>query len=407
LRPSERRLPGRRVAIVTQGLGAGGGVPTVARWLRASLNALDGYSVDIHDLATSRRDVYSRCLTAPTTLVRRSLRGDFDESQSAQLWGANLVELEPMRYHPRSELTQALRDYDLIQVVAGGPALAHAVVRVGPPVFLQVATRVGWERRARRPTMAPASRAWGDAMTAWTARIETKALAAVDGVLVENAQMLAFVQSIGQQNVCLAPPGVDTDRFHPSSVGWNADGYVLSVCRLAEPRKRLDRLVRAYRELVQVDASAPDLVLAGCGNVPAALQHLIDDLGLASRIVVRNNVSAHDLPKLYRGASVYVQTSDEEGLGISVLEAMASGLPVVATDTAGAKTCVADGVSGWLVASDDEARIAGSTAELVHRVIAATGREMAAQGRERCRSDFSTARTLERFTAMYDRRLKK
>ena len=48
-----------------------------------------------------------------------------------------------------------------------------------------------------------------------------------------------------------------------------------------------------------------------------------------------NSVAASDLPELYHGASVYVQASDEEGLGISMLEAMASGLPVVATDLAG------------------------------------------------------------------------
>lgn len=391
----------RRIALVTQGFATGGGVPSVARWLRDGLREA-GNDVDVHDLATSSRDPSSRRIARPASWLQPSLRGPSDPAIGAHHWGANAVELEPMRYRPRRELTQALRTYDLIQVVAGGAALAGAVVGAGPPVFLQVATRLRWERRARRPTLPPPARAWSDAMTAWAIRLEVRALAGVDRVFVENSEMLAYVREIGQCNVLLAPPGVDTDRFHPAASGWAADGYLLSVCRLAEPRKRLDRLIDGYCELVRSDASAPNLVLAGRGQLPDELQRRISAAGLASRVTIRPDVATADLPEVYRRASVYVQASEEEGLGISVLEAMASGLPVVATDTAGAGECVVDGSTGWLVGQYDAVDFAVAFAERLTQVLTAAGGAMGNDGRRRCEAEFSSRQALGAFLASYD-----
>lgn len=393
---------GRHIALVTQGFDTGGGVPSVARWLRDGLREA-GHDVDVHDLATSSRDPSSRRIARPASWLQASLRGPSDPASGAQHWGANAVELEPMRYLPRRELTRALRTYDLIQVVAGGAAVAGAVVGAGPPVFLQVATRLRWERRARHGVLPLPARAWGDAMTAWATRLEVRALVAIDGVFVENREMLAYVGEIGQRNVVLAPPGVDTDRFRPAASAWAADGYLLSVCRLAEPRKRLDRLIDGYRELVRRDPSAPDLVLAGRGQLPEDLRRRISAAGVASRVTVRTDVAAADLPELYRCASVYVQASDEEGLGISVLEAMASGLPVVATDTAGARECVVDGSSGLLVQQDDAVDLAAAFAERLTQVLTAAGGAMGDRGRRRCEAEFSSRQTLARFLDSYDR----
>ena len=125
----EMRSRPRRIALVTQGFCIGGGVSTVARWLRSGLESTGNYSVDIHDLATSSKDAMSRRLARPKTWLRRSLRWLSDSDDGLQHWGANAVEVELMRYRPRVELTRTLRSYDLIQVVNGGPALAAAVDR--------------------------------------------------------------------------------------------------------------------------------------------------------------------------------------------------------------------------------------------------------------------------------------
>jgi glycosyltransferase involved in cell wall biosynthesis len=389
----------RRIALVTQAFTlGGGGVPTVARWLRAELRAV-GYTVDVHDLAVSSRDDSSRRILRPVSWFRRELGSERTE-EAVRHWGANLVEIEAMRYRPRAELTRALEGYDLIQVVAGGPALAAAVVGSLRPVVLQVATTVRWERSSRRRSFAPGMRQWRDTMTWWTSRIEQKALRSADAVLVENVEMLSFVQRAGQRNSVLAPPGVDTHRFAPAPGGWNADGYLLSVCRLSEPRKGLDRIVRAYQSLVRSYDAAPRLVLAGRGMLSEPVARLVRDAGLARLVDVKSDVRPDDLPDLYRGASVYVQASHEEGLGISVLEAMASGLPVVATATSGARETVVDGSTGWLVPQDHE--VVATMCARLRDVLCGSGPAMAQAARNRCAREFSTSVALGKYLQVYD-----
>jgi glycosyltransferase involved in cell wall biosynthesis len=300
------------------------------------------------------------------------------------------------------ELTRTLRSYDLIQVVNGGPALAAAVTRAGIPVVLQVASTAAWERESQLAGQARAARIWRKGMTALTSRVERSALRDVDMVLVLNDVMLEHVRALGQLNVVKAPPGLDTDRFTPGLGGWRSNGYLLSVCRFGDARKGLDRMVLAYGEMVRADGRVPDLVLAGLGDLTSAIAKIVRSLGLASRVHVRSGVDANELVRLYQSASVFVQTSYDEGLGMSVLEAMACGLPVVCTDTAGTRETVDSGATGWLVAQGPDHVVAGEVAERVLAVLDGGGAAMGAQGRDRCLRMFSLDVTLNRFTAVYD-----
>ncbi|HET9518172.1 MAG TPA: glycosyltransferase family 4 protein [Actinoplanes sp.] len=346
-------------------------------------------------------DRSSRRLAAPTSWLRPSLRDELTVGAGHHHWGANAVEIEAMRYRPRRELTAALRRYDLIQVVCGGAAWAAPVLRCGPPVVVQVATTAAWERESQLPASKTLLRAWRRGMTGLTARLEATALRQATAVLVENDVMLDHVRSLGQANVFKLAPGVDTDTFRPSDDGWRSDGYLLSVCRLGDPRKGLDRMVTAYHRLVISGHPVPDLVLAGRGNLPASVSGLISQFGLANRVTVLSDVPAGELPSLYQGASVFLQTSYEEGLGLSSLEAMACGLPVVATRTHGASEVVVDGVTGWLV-RQDEVHIAAAIADGVLRILRGDGGAFAPQARQRCVRKFSRDVCLQRFTGLYD-----
>ncbi|TCB95926.1 glycosyltransferase family 1 protein [Micromonospora zingiberis] len=395
----------RRVALVTHGLHRNGGVGTVVSWLRDGLRASGRFTVDLHDLATSAGDRSSRRLRAPRSWWRRSVLSGRADAPDERYWGANAVELEFMRYRPRRELTAALADYDLIQVVCGSPAWAAPVLAAGPPVVVQMATLARWERDSHPKSCGYALAGWRAAMTRITDRIERSTLHAVDAVLVENQPIFNWIEALGQPNVVLAPPGVDTDRFSPSPAGWRSDGYLLSVCRLAEPRKGLDRMVRGYAEILRTRPDAPPLVLAGKGRLEPSVAALIAELGLTHRIVVRPDVSAGDLPELYRGASVFLQTSYEEGLGMSVIEAMACGVPAVATATYGSRESVVDGRTGWLVPLEPAAEVSQFLAARVLDVLDQSGPGMAAAARHRCEQAFSQQVALGRFVETYDRLL--
>ena len=174
------------------------------------------------------------------------------------------------------------------------------------------------------------------------------------------------------------------------------------VCRLGDPRKGLTRAIHGYEMLLRLHPSAPDLVLAGRGTLAAPAAALVAELGLSKRIDVRSDVASADLVDLYRSASVFVQTSFEEGLGVSVLEAMACGLPVVATETAGSRETVAHGVTGWLVPQDPEGELPVSLARHILSCLADPDCGMGERGRERCVERFSTPAALRRFTNVYE-----
>lgn len=388
----------RRVALITQGYQTAGGIQTAARWLVAGLRGA-GFEVEVFNLASSRADPVSRRLRSPSSWRSATLLApDSVEPQLTHV-GANGVELEPLRYVPRAELTIELDRFDLVHVVAGAPALALAAARSRRPVVVQVATTVAWERASQLRAEASALAFWRRAMTRVTSLMERAALTKVDAVLVMNREMQDFVRSVSPARAVLAPPGIDTERFAPPMQEWDRSGYLLSVCRLSDARKGLERLIRSYALMVDMRPSLPDLVLAGRGVAPAGITRLIAELGVSTRVNIRSDVPQADLPSLYRGASVYLQSSYEEGFGISVLEAMACGLPVVATDTAGTRETVAHGETGWLVSQDDD--VASVMADRTLALWVGDGRGMSQRARNRAVLMFSDDATLSRILDVY------
>jgi glycosyltransferase involved in cell wall biosynthesis len=168
----------------------------------------------------------------------------------------------------------------------------------------------------------------------------------------------------------LAPPGVDTERFRPArdaaertdaavSFGLPVDGapIILSVRRLV-PRMGLADLLEAAR-LLTARGRAFHLALAGDGPSRQSLQQQIADAQLADRVTLLGRVDDERLPELYRAADVFaLPTRSLEGFGMATAEALASGLPVVATD-AGANAELLSGLGGSkLVRPEDPADLA-------------------------------------------------
>jgi glycosyltransferase involved in cell wall biosynthesis len=144
------------------------------------------------------------------------------------------------------------------------------------------------------------------------------------------------------------PNGVDTTRFHPARRPDSAGCELLFVGRLA-PQKGVDVLLKAL-------ATMPDgwrLRIAGDGPERSRLSTLADELGLAERVRFLGWTQRDELPALYRSADVFVFPSYDEGMPNVVLEAIASGLPIVATRIAGNDQLVVHGKNGALVRPGD------------------------------------------------------
>ncbi len=150
------------------------------------------------------------------------------------------------------------------------------------------------------------------------------------------------------------PNGIDTHRFAPPSLeerqsarkklGWTEGRRILYTGRLS-PEKRPDLLLEAFIALAK---SVPDvyLVLVGSGPERGALERRLKETDLENRITLIPTQPTVDL--FYRAADLYVLPSDAEGLSNSLLEAMASGLPCVVSDTPMAREVLVNETSGLL-----------------------------------------------------------
>jgi glycosyltransferase involved in cell wall biosynthesis len=131
--------------------------------------------------------------------------------------------------------------------------------------------------------------------------------------------------------------------------------YVLYVGNF-NPHKNIPRLIRAFALLPGAVRSRHSLVLAGgYGDGRPELARLAESLGLTDRVIFSGRVEDADLPALYSEAAVYVTPSLEEGFGATVLEAMACGAPVIASNRAALPEIVAD--AGLLFDPEQEGEI--------------------------------------------------
>src|SRR6185295_12258722 len=115
-----------------------------------------------------------------------------------------------------------------------------------------------------------------------------------------------------------------------------------------------------------VQRTRPDatLTLVGSGSQEAELRRLAEDLGL-ERVTFAGRVPADDIHRFYSDAYLYVQTPDIDNMPLSVLEAFASGCPVVSTNVGGVPSLVTGGQTGLLVERDDPAAVAAAIGRLL------------------------------------------
>jgi glycosyltransferase involved in cell wall biosynthesis len=160
---------------------------------------------------------------------------------------------------------------------------------------------------------------------------------------------------------------------------------ILSVGRLAAP-KDFRTLVGA---LAQLPRGAAEALIVGDGPDRAQLEAEIARLGLAEHVLLAGE--RRDVPELLAGADLFVLSSRSEGLPVSVLEAMAAGLPVIASRVGGLPELVADGETGMLVEAGDVDELAAALRLLLAEP--ALRRRLGAAGRACAEARFD----LERF----------
>lgn len=180
------------------------------------------------------------------------------------------------------------------------------------------------------------------------------------------------------------------------SLGWEGHRVVLSM-RAWEPIYGVDVVLEAFRQASAEDASLR-LLLLGSGSMHEGFRRFIECHGLGARIHSPGLVAHEETAAYFGAADVYVSAAHSDGTSISLLEAMAYGLPPVVTDIASNREWVEEGFNGWLVTDGDAeelaARMLDPTDDTITEVMAARNRVIIAE-----RADWE--RNIDRLVVAY------
>lgn len=163
-----------------------------------------------------------------------------------------------------------------------------------------------------------------------------------------------------EDRVRLNRTGIPMDQFPFERRTPPADGqawHLVQACRLIE-KKGLDLTLRVFAAFAQAHPTAR-LTLAGEGPLEDSLRQMTRDLGIADRVTFAGFLGVPELRALYHSAHLFIHPSrittdgNQEGVPNSLVEAMATGLPVLATLHGGIPEAVENGKTGWLVPEED------------------------------------------------------
>jgi glycosyltransferase involved in cell wall biosynthesis len=162
------------------------------------------------------------------------------------------------------------------------------------------------------------------------------------------------VWKLPQRVVQYLPNGIDLARFAASPRSTAQVPLVIGTVAALRPEKNIGRLIRAFAAIVRDHPAAPPrLVIVGDGPERASLTALAAQQDIADLTTFTGH--RNDTPALYAGFDLFALTSDTEQMPLSVIEAMASGLPVVATNVGDMPTMLAAENLPYLSARDDAA----------------------------------------------------
>jgi D-inositol-3-phosphate glycosyltransferase len=189
---------------------------------------------------------------------------------------------------------------------------------------------------------------------------EAEVLRTADRVICATEQERVSLRQLygaGDDQVAVIPLGVDLDRFRPTAkrdaratLGLRDERIILFVGRI-EPLKGLDILINAAA-LLESDVECCVLVVGGDESTQAQVDELTDlarERGIDHRVAFVGAVDHEQLPLYYNAADVCVVPSHYESFGLVAVEAMASGVPVVASRVGGLAGTVRDGETGYLI----------------------------------------------------------
>ncbi len=193
---------------------------------------------------------------------------------------------------------------------------------------------------------------------------------AVDLVISPSEGMVKILRELEvTSHIEVIPNGVDLRQFHEakpfprSEFGFTDEDILLVYAGRIAPEKNINFLLQSFAGIAQLIPNLYLLIVGGGKRqFEEELQESIAQLGIASRVRCTGMISYHDIPSYLAMCDIFVTTSVAESFGMSTVEAMGAGLPIMGVQSPGTSDIVEDGKTGFLSTED----IAAFTAKLTY-----------------------------------------
>lgn len=204
-----------------------------------------------------------------------------------------------------------------------------------------------------------------------------RALSVADGFFCDCETVRTAARhyaAISNERIVQFPWGIKPGSFSPRGpsesrevLGFNSDAFILISTRSWEPVYDTEVSLRAFHRAHQQDQRLR-LLLLGNGSMASRVRDLIAELDLDQVVIAPGTIAREDLPRWFRTADAYLSCAKSDGTSVSLLEAMATGLPVIVTDIPSNREWIVEGTNGWLAR-------AGSSEEFSERILLAASRQ--------------------------------
>jgi glycosyltransferase involved in cell wall biosynthesis len=241
------------------------------------------------------------------------------------------------------------------------------------------------------------------------ARLIRYILSRADGVVgISDATCEAAGRISGRQDIEILPDGIDTAYFHPAKddkgvrtyYEINDDEYMIFACGRMVERKGFRYLLEAMPYILK-DCPNTKLVIGGDGPEKKGLEKLIDELGITSKVILPGFIPDDKFSEHMAASDVFVLPSivdsrgDTEGSATILLEAMASGKPIIGTSVGGIPYAIKDGQGGYLVEPENPKQLAEKITVLLKDEN--LRKELGIRGRKYVEDNFSCDRIARRY----------
>lgn len=247
---------------------------------------------------------------------------------------------------------------------------ADAVITVG------AGDKMFWGRLAARLAAVPVvcsaihSTGWPDGISRlnrWLTPITDSFIAVAEN----HGQHLIEQERFPADRVTVIRNGIDCDRFVPSDTALAAlcrqlslptDSRLVGIVAALRPEKNHEMFVDVAAAVCAAESNV-HFVIVGDGPQRSVIQHQVDSLGLTDRVHLLG--TRHDTPQIVAAMDVFLLCSHNEASPVSILEALACGVPVISTQVGSVSESVRPGVTGYLVQPDDRGEMSRRLRQLL------------------------------------------